>query len=80
VFGASGFVKMVAPLPTLETKEFPYKFVAYTLAKILDPQGRLNGAALRVAVGIVQLVVSITSTLPPWQFVISVLNVTPSTY
>jgi len=38
---------MIAPLPALESVESPLEFVALTLAKTLEPHGRLNGAAIR---------------------------------
>lgn len=43
--GASGLVEIIAPLPMLDTTEYPTLFWAVTLATILDPQVRLNGAA-----------------------------------
>jgi len=39
--GASARVKIIAPLPGDELAEVPTKFVAVTLAQMLDPQGRL---------------------------------------
>lgn len=45
--GASGALKMIAPLPASETTDDPLKFVAVTLAKTLEPQARLNGLAFK---------------------------------
>ena len=52
---------------------------ALTLTKILDPQGKLKGAASRVEIGIVQVAAVSTALVDPSQLVSSVLNVTPST-
>ena len=43
--GGSGFVKMMPPLPALESSEMLTIFVAATLAKTLEPHARLNGDA-----------------------------------
>ena len=42
---------MMAPLPGEEVSEFPYLFVAKTLANMLDPHGQLNGSDVRTLVG-----------------------------
>ena len=73
VSGASGFVIITAPLPAGDKAELPKAFVAYTFAKMLAPHRRLNGAACRIEIGTVQLVV--VDTL---QFDDSTVNVTPS--
>jgi hypothetical protein len=39
--GASGFVKIFAPVPSVETGELPLMFVATTLAYIIEPQAML---------------------------------------
>ncbi len=44
---------MIAPEPGYDTSEFPYLFVAMTLAWTLVPHGKLNGEAFKVATGIV---------------------------
>jgi len=47
---------------------------------MLEPHGRLNGAALRVANGIVHLFAATISVLEPLQFVKSCEKVTLSPY
>ena len=54
--GASGFVKITAPFPYADSTELPYWFEAMIFAKMLEPQGRLNGACLSVEIGIEQRV------------------------
>lgn len=54
LIGASGFVKMTAPLPVGDSSLVPTKLVAVTLAITELPQGRLNGAALREEIKIEQ--------------------------
>jgi len=49
--GASGLVKIIAPLPPVEIPDKPYRFLAWILAKMLDPHGRLNGADVKVEIG-----------------------------
>jgi hypothetical protein len=51
--GASGTVKITAPLPPVLAVEVPYVFKAATLAYTLVPQARLKVDALRVAMGTV---------------------------
>lgn len=46
--GASGVVKIIAPFPSSESEELPYKFTAITLEYTLAPQCKLNGYDLRV--------------------------------
>ncbi len=53
--GESGFVKITAPSPGSEMSEGFTTFIAITLAKTLEPQGKLNGDACKVEIGIVQL-------------------------
>jgi len=50
--GASGFVHISAPLPSSDASESPYLLIATTFAIMLEPQFRLNGAELSIAVGI----------------------------
>jgi hypothetical protein len=38
-----------APLPTVDSSELPIELYATTLAKILAPETRLNGEALKVS-------------------------------
>jgi hypothetical protein len=41
LLGASGTVRIIAPLTGSDTADLPYKLEALTLAKILDPKGKL---------------------------------------
>jgi hypothetical protein len=50
---------MIAPLPSVESIEVPYTFVALTIAKMLEPYTMLNGEVIKVAMGIEQVLVSI---------------------
>jgi len=67
--GGSGTRVIIAPFPTEDVRDKPIIFVADTLAKILDPQGKSNGDALRTANGIEQRLIEITASVPPSQFV-----------
>ena len=49
--GESGVIRITAPLPPEEVPELPMMFVANTLAKTLDPQGKLKGATVKAATG-----------------------------
>ena len=76
--GASGFVKMMAPLPIGEDVEEPYRLYATTLAKMLDPHGSWNAPALSVVIGTEQEAVVTMAVYEPSQFVESTANVTLS--
>lgn len=78
--GASGLVKIIAPLPSTDVAEEPLTLSATITACMLEPQGKLNGAVVKVALGIVHVKSSITVRSPPLQSVSSSLNVRPSTY
>ena len=67
---------IIAPLPGLELDEEPTMFVEITLANILLPHGKLNGAATKIDFGIEQLRAETISALDPLQFVNCVLNET----
>lgn len=43
---------MIAPLPALDSIESPLIFVATIFAKMLEPYGKLNGAATKLATAI----------------------------
>ena len=51
---ASGFAKITAPFPGTDWTEGFTRFFAINFAKMLAPQGRLDGVAYRVAIGMVQ--------------------------
>jgi hypothetical protein len=67
--GASGFVIITAPEPGSDSIEEPIALMATTLAKTLDPQGRLKGGERSVATGIVQLKAVLTELVEPSQLV-----------
>lgn len=46
---------IIAPFTCSESTEVPTTFYADTVANILEPHGKLNGAACKVAIGTVQL-------------------------
>ena len=46
--GASGIVTIIAPFPAVDKLELPTMFNAEILAKMLEPQARLNGSACKV--------------------------------
>lgn len=52
--GASGLVRMTAPLPKTEVKESPYQLQAITTAEMLEPQTILKGVAIKVVIGMSQ--------------------------
>jgi hypothetical protein len=52
--GASGTLKITAPLPASERSELPLTFVARTFAKILEPQIKLRGDPFSAVFAIVQ--------------------------
>ncbi len=52
--GGSGLVNITAPLPESEISEGLTTLMAITLANMLEPQGKLNGDACNVEIGIVQ--------------------------
>jgi len=54
VVGTSGLVKITAPFPDTDSIEGFTRLVAITLARMLAPQGRLNGVVCRVAIGMMQ--------------------------
>ena len=54
--GASGLVRITAPFPAFDVIELFTMFVAIIFAYMLDPQGKLKGAARRVEILTVQLV------------------------
>ena len=56
----------------------PYKFVALTFAKTLEPHGRLNGADLSVEMGIKQERLLIIVEVEPLQSAIERVNVRSS--
>ena len=58
--GASGFVIKIAPFPGSDTSELPTMFIACMVANTLEPQFRLNGAAISVETGIIQYKLPIT--------------------
>ena len=58
--GGSGFVTIIAPLPSSDYNEFPFTFVAVTLAYTLDPQVRLYGDDCNTATGMLQDIDDIT--------------------
>ena len=76
--GASGSVRIIAPLPGSEKNESPYELNACTFTQIEDPQGKLNGSEMRSVIGIVQLVVEITAAELPSQLTKLYRYVTPS--
>jgi len=49
--GASGVMSIIAPLPASEVPELPITFYARTVAKTLEPQGRLYGETVRAVTG-----------------------------
>ena len=55
-------------------------FVAIIFAYMLDPQGKLKGAARRVEILTVQLVALMIEEFEPSQLTNSVLNEIPSLY
>ena len=74
---ASATVKITAPLPRVDVSEFPKLLVAKTCAYILEPHGRLKGAALSVLVGMLHFAVDKIVVSAPLQSGV-VLKVTPS--
>ena len=54
LIGASGTVKITAPLPSFELIDGPTALIAVILMKMLLPQGKLKGAASRVVIGVIQ--------------------------
>lgn len=56
-------------MPSADEIESPTTFIATTLAKIEAPQFKLKGAAVSVAMGIEQVVVSLITEFDPSQFV-----------
>lgn len=71
--GAAGFVSMIPPLPSFDTSEELTIFVATTFAYTLEPQGKLKGEDLRVAIGIVHDKAETTEGLDPLQLPSSVV-------
>jgi len=71
-------VRRTAPLPAADGSELPTVFVATTYANTLEPQTKLNGEAIKVETGIVQLVAAIIDVFEPSQLVNSVVKVDPT--
>ena len=69
--GASGFVKILAPLPGSDSSELPYAFCAITLAYTCEPHARLNGAAFSTVEGTVQKITPVAENVLPSQFAMS---------
>ena len=58
--GVSGVVYIEPPEPGADSTDKPLTFAADILAKTVLPQSRLNGCALRVAIGLLQILFEIT--------------------
>ena len=76
--GASGTVKIIAPFPWSDSSEVPYKLVALTFAKILEPHAKLKGADLSVEMGIKQERLLMIVDVEPLQSVSEIVNVSSS--
>lgn len=49
--GASGLVKILAPVPTVDHGESPLTLVAYTLAYMSEPHSMLYGIVISSEIG-----------------------------
>jgi hypothetical protein len=49
--GGSGLVRMIAPFPTVELSDSPYKFDAVNFTYMLKPHGNKNGEAFKSEIG-----------------------------
>jgi hypothetical protein len=78
LIGGSGLVKIIAPLPGREGTEIPTIFMPDTVAKILDPHGKLNGEVTSEEIGIAQVRLDTTIEVLPLQLRGSSVNVTLS--
>jgi hypothetical protein len=65
--GASGVVEVTAPFPGFDPTEAPIRFVAITLTKMLDPQGKSKGVFSNSSEGIVHYVAAIIIASDPSQ-------------
>lgn len=78
LIGALGIVRMIAPLAVGEdVSEEPYMLRAETVAVTVEPQGRLKGAAIRLAIGTEQVLAETTAAEVPSQLVKSTAYVKP---
>jgi hypothetical protein len=68
----------VAPLPFAEVIESPIMFTAMILAMTLDELPSEKGAARNTVTGIVHVLIDLTGSFEPLQFVLSCSQVTPS--
>lgn len=68
----------VAPFPFAEVIESPIMFTAMILAMTLDELPSEKGAARNTVTGIVQVLLDLTGSFEPLQFVLSCSQVTPS--
>lgn len=78
--GASGTVKIIAPLPAVDTDELPYTFVAVILAKMLLPQSIEKGVAFSTEIGMVHALAYTIVKSDPLQLISSVENFERSFY
>lgn len=68
----------VAPFPFDEVIESPIMFTAMILAMTLDELPSEKGAARNTVTGIVHVLLDLTGSFEPLQFVLSCSQVTPS--
>lgn len=78
--GASGMVIIIAPLPAFDSVDAPFSLIATIFAKIDEPYGSEQGAALRVETGMVQELAVTIAGKAPLQLTESTVNVAPSLY
>ena len=76
--GTSGFVKITALLPSVDSGDVPTTFVAVSLAYTEAPQSKLKGAALSTVIGIEHAFAETIPELLPSQFTVSGENVVSS--
>ena len=67
LIGVSGTVSITAPFPERDVPDMPYRLVAVSLARILEPHDNTKGRALRVAIGIEHFDAIINCELAPSQ-------------
>lgn len=75
--GASGAVRIIAPLPWTDLDDYPIALIALTTANTLEPHYRLYGDAIKLCTGTAQVRLDVIWTSRPLQYRFSV-KVTPS--